>query len=97
MLRRAWLRLWATPAFTIFAVLSLSLGVGFTTSIYSVIVSITRGGISLPVADRIGVIVGTDPNNFRHQAFRSLIARADFDDLSRLPLGLEPLAISASF
>src|SRR4029453_8383812 len=97
MFQRAWHRLWATPVFTLFAVLSLALGVGVTTSIYSVIVSITRGGGTFPAADRIGIIVGADPNNLRRQTFRSLISRADFDDLSRLSLELRPLATSASF
>lgn len=97
MFRRAWRRLWAAPAFTLFAVLSLALGVGVTTAIYSVIVSITRSGANLPAADRIGIIVGTDPNNPRRQTFRSLMSRADFDDLSRASLDLKPFAISAGF
>ena len=97
MFRRAWRRLKATPAFTVFAVLSLALGVGVTTSIYSVIVSITRGGVNLPSADRIGIIVGADPNDLRRQTFQSLIARADFDELSRMSLPLQPLASSAVF
>src|SRR5262245_38983574 len=97
MFRRAWRRLWATPAFTVFAVLSLALGVGVTTAIYSVIVSITRSGDNLPHADRIGIIVGNDANNLGRKRFRSLISRADFDELSRLPLPLQPMATSASF
>jgi hypothetical protein len=97
MFRRTWRRLWATPAFTLFAVLSLALGVGVTTSIYSVVISITRNGVNLPAADHIGIIVGSDPNNLSRQTFRSLVSRADFDDLSRLSLQLQPLATSASF
>ena len=97
MFRRTWRRLWATPAFTLFAVLSLALGVGVTTSIYSVVISITRNGVNLPAADHIGIIVGSDPNNLSRQTFRSLVSRADFDDLSGLSLQLQPLAASASF
>src|SRR5688572_6782709 len=97
MFSRTWRRLWATPAFTLFAALSLALGVGVTTSIYSVIISITRNSVSLPAAEQIGIIVGTDPNNLSRQTFRSLMSRADFDDLSRLSLQLQPLATSAPF
>lgn len=97
MFRRAWRRLWTAPAFTIFAVLSLALGVGVTTSIYSVIISITRNGVGVPNGDRIGIIVGSDPNSLRRQTFRSLMSRADFDDVSRLPLEMRPLATSAAF
>ena len=97
MFRRTWRRLWATPAFSLFAVLSLALGVGVTTAIYSVIISITRNGIVLPNADRVGIIVGTDPNSPSRKTFRSLISRADLDDVSQLSLPLQPLATSAAF
>ena len=97
MFRRTWRRLWATPAFTLFAVLSLALGVGVTTAIYSVIISITRNGASLPNAERIGIIVGTDPNNLSRKSFRSIVSRADFAELSQLSLQMQPLATSASF
>ena len=51
MLRRAWRRLFATPVFTIFAVISLALGVGVTTAIYSVIVFLTKTGLEAPDGD----------------------------------------------
>src|SRR5678815_1032111 len=83
MLRRAWLRLWATPVFTLFAIVSLALGVGVTTAIYSVILSLTRTVIDVPNADQVGLIVGTDALAGRRPIWRSAISQADFDDLRR--------------
>jgi predicted permease len=97
MFRRAWRRLWATPVFTVFAVVSLALGVGVTTAIHSVVVSLTRNTMAVENADRIGLVVGTDPLDGRRQAWRSVVSRADFDDLSRATTTLGPLAASAVF
>ena len=97
MFRLAWRRLWATPLFTIFAVLSLALGVGVTTAIYSVVVSVTRNGVAVPESDRIGMVVGNDPFNRARPTFRSILSRADFDDLGRALTAAGPLAASAAF
>lgn len=97
MLGHAWRRLWATPIFTVFAVLSLALAVGVTTSIYSVLVSLTRNGLVVANGDRIGLIVGTDPIDGRRLTWRSVLSRADFEDLQREGSGLGPLAASAAF
>jgi len=93
----AWRRLWATPVFTIFAVVSLAVGVGVTTAVYSVVVSLTSRGLSVPDADRIGMVVGNDPLNGGRQTFRSVLSRPDFDDVSRSLTTLGPLAASAAF
>jgi hypothetical protein len=44
----------------LFAIVSLALGVGVTTAIYSVILSLTRTVIDVPNAGQVGLIVGTD-------------------------------------
>lgn len=83
MLRRAWLRLWATPVFTLFAIVSLALGVGVTTAIYSVILSLTRTVIDVPNADQVGLIVGADFMAGGRPIWRSAVSVADFEDLKR--------------
>lgn len=82
MLRRAWLRLWATPLFTLFAITSLALGVGVTTAIYSVILSLTRSSIDVPNASQIGLVVGSDTVGGRRPAWRSVMSMGDFRDLT---------------
>ena len=93
---RAWRRLWATPVFTIFAVISLALGVGVTTAIYAAIAFLGRPGLDVPRADRIGVMLGTDL--FRSRAsWRGLVSRPDFDDLCAAVPPLKQAAVSAPF
>ncbi len=93
MFRRAWRRLWATPIFTVFAVLSLALGVGVTTAVYSVIGSVSRSGMAVPASGRIGVVVA---NVNGSAAFRFALSRPDFDDLARMTTP-GPFAASAAF
>lgn len=97
MIRRAWRRLLATPVFTIFAVLSLALGVGVTTAIYAVIVSLTRSGLDLPHADRIGVVTGASAFSDGRSIWQSVMSRADFEDVRRALPDADAAAISAPF
>ncbi|HEX5071070.1 MAG TPA: ABC transporter permease [Vicinamibacterales bacterium] len=83
MLRRAWLQLWATPVFTLFAITSLALGVGVTTAIYSVILSLTRTAIDVPNAGQIGLVVGSDVPGGRRPTWRSVMSMGDFRDLAQ--------------
>ena len=96
MLRQAWRRLWATPVFAVFAVVSLALGVGVTTALYSVIASLTTNSLAVPNADRIALIVGADPFG-RRPTWRSALSRADFEDLRATAHGMGDLAASAAF
>ena len=93
---RAWRRLWATPVFTIFAVVSLSLGVGVTTAIYSAIAFLGRSGPEVPGADRLGLIVGTDLYRSR-ASWRGLLSRPDLDDLRATVPAIADAAVSAPF
>jgi predicted permease len=93
---RAWRRLWATPVFTIFAVVSLSLGVGVTTAIYSAIAFLGRSGPEVPGADRLGFIVGTDLYRSR-PSWRGVVSRPDLDDLRAAVPALTDAALSAPF
>jgi predicted permease len=94
MLRRAWRRLSAAPLFTLFAVVSLSVGIGVTTAVYAVILSITRLGLEVPAPDRVALLVGTGASDGR-PTFHSLVSRADFEDL-RVAVRA-PIAASAGF
>jgi hypothetical protein len=96
MLRRAWLQLWATPIFTLFAIASLALGVGVTTAIYSVILSLTRTSINVPNASQVGLVVRGDPVSGQRPAWRSAMSIGDFRDLSQA-LPDRPPAASAVF
>jgi predicted permease len=81
MLRLAWRRLLATPVFTLFAVVSLALGVGVTTAIQSAVVAVTAPGPDIPGIDGVAVLVGTDPHGGRDRTFRGLVSYADARDL----------------
>ena len=97
MIRRAWRRLLATPVFTIFAVLSLALGVGVTTAIYAVIVPLTRTGLDVPHADRIGVVTGASAFNDGRSIWQSVMSRSDFEDARRAVPEADAAAVSAPF
>src|SRR4249919_735885 len=96
MFRRAWRRLWATPLFTVFAVTSLSLGVGVTTAIYSVAAYVANPGPAWTRADRIAVLTGTVPYVSRPE-WRSALSWADFEELRRSASALSNAAASAIF
>ena len=96
MFRRAWRRLWATPVFTIFSILSLALGVGVTTAIYSVVAFLTNRHVEVPHAARLAVIVATDPYRSR-PGWRGALSREDFDDLRAASSRPMDIAASAPF
>lgn len=93
MFRRAWRRLWATPVFTIFSIASLALSIGVTTAIYSVVAFITNRQATVPNADRIAVVMATDPYGPR-SGWRAALSREDFSDLAAA--SRRPLEIAAS-
>jgi hypothetical protein len=93
MFRRAWRRLRATPVFTIFSVASLALSIGVTTAIYSLVAFITNRQSNVPNADRIAVVMATDPYRSR-LGWRAALSREDFSDLAAA--SPRPLEIAAS-
>jgi predicted permease len=96
MFRRAWRRLWATPVFTIFSIASLALSIGVTTAIYSVVAFITNRQFTVPNADRIAVVVATDPYRSR-PGWRAALSREDFSDLQAASGSSLDIAASAPF
>jgi predicted permease len=93
MFRRAWRRLRATPVFTIFSVASLALSIGVTTAIYSLVAFITNRQSNVPNADRIAVVMATDPYRSR-PGWRAALSREDLSDLAAA--SRRPLEIAAS-
>ena len=96
MFRRAWRRLRATPVFTIFSIASLALSIGVTTAIYSVVAFITNRQSTVPNADRIAVVMATDPYRAR-PAWRAALSREDFGDLAAASQRPLEIAVSAPF
>jgi putative ABC transport system permease protein len=69
-------RLIATPLFTVFAVLSLAVGVGVTTAVYSVVESIFWKDTG--IADPDSAVFLTAPDNGRFSRVR--LSKPDYDD-----------------
>lgn len=97
MFSRAWRRLRATPIFTSFAVASLALGLGVTSAIHAVVSSLTETGIATPVADRVGLVVGSDPLDASRLSWRSVLSRGDLADLRLGCTHAQDAAASARF
>ncbi len=76
--RLATRRLTATPLFTAFAVLSLAVGVGVTTAVYSVVDAVLWKELGIDDPDT--VVLVTAPQSGR-QSVRSVVSRPDYDDL----------------
>jgi hypothetical protein len=55
-LRLALRRLGATPLFTIFAILSLAVGVAITTAVYSIVDTVFLRGLGIHEPDRVAVM-----------------------------------------
>ena len=84
-------RLWQTPIFTVFAVLSLAVGVGLTTAVYSIVDTIfwTESGVAEP--DRTAVI--KSPDGVASDV-RWIVSRPDYDDFRKSQRSFERLAAS---
>ena len=76
--RMAVRRLRAAPVFSTFAILSLAVGIGVTTSIHAVMASMLWRPMPVPDPERLVVV--TRPSTSR-LAWQSILSRADFDDL----------------
>ena len=76
-LRLAARRLAATPLFTLFAVLSLAIGVGVTTAVYSVVASIFMKGVGCRDPERIVYVVSP----YDSRMMQGYISVPDYEDL----------------
>ncbi len=92
-LRLAARHLLATPFFTMFAVLSLAIGVGVTTAGYSVIETIFLRDLGIPDPDRVGFVVTPYDGRF----LEGSVSELDFDDLRAAQTSFGRMSASASF
>ncbi len=75
----AWRRLRAAPSFTVFSVLTLALGIGATTAIYSVVYAAVLRPPDIRDIDRVANLYHADPRRGASGSIVSL-SRADFED-----------------
>lgn len=93
--RLATRRLLATPQFLIFAVLSLAIGIGVTTGVYSVLYSLIWKPLGIVNAHRVVFVAA--PGSGGQALSRTLVSRPDFDDLRAAQRSFIALAASAPF
>jgi hypothetical protein len=86
-------RLLATPLFSTFAVLSLALGVGVTTAVYSVVDAIFLKDLGIPDPARLVFVV----TPYDGRLLRGSISEPDFLDLRRAQSSFSSVSASASF
>ena len=92
-LRLAARRLLATPLFTVFAVLSLAIGVAVTTAVYSVVDSIFLRDAGARDPERVVIVVSPYDGLFVHGS----ISLPDFQDLRAAQTSFSSISASASF
>src|SRR6185295_7870782 len=92
----AWRRLRAAPSFTLFSVVTLALGIGATTAIYSVVYAAILRPPDIREIDRVANFYHADPRRGSGLAFISL-SRADFEDYRAVQTSFEFLAAWQGF
>jgi predicted permease len=92
----AWRRLASAPAFTLFAILTLTLGIGATTAIYSVVHAVLLKGPAYPDADRVARLYHIDPRRGGSGPMRNL-STPDFEDYRQAQTSFSALAAWARF
>ena len=86
-LRHAVRGLWRTPGFTIAAVITLALGIGTSTGVFSVVDGVLLNPLPFPDPGRLVAVYGTDQNTPRNS-----ISYANFEDLRRDVSAFEGMA-----
>ncbi|MEO6212958.1 MAG: ABC transporter permease [Vicinamibacterales bacterium] len=92
-LRLAIRRLWATPLFTAFAVLSLAIGLGVTTAAYSVAASIFFMSSGIQDESRVALVMTPWEGRLMNGGF----SQPDFEDLRSAQKSFTSLTASATF
>ncbi|HKV99828.1 MAG TPA: ABC transporter permease, partial [Vicinamibacterales bacterium] len=93
--RFSWRRLRSAPLFTVFAVASLSLGVGVTSAVFSAIQSVMWQPIDVPHAEEIAVLVGATPYSTQPTWRGQVASRQDFEDARASATSFSSLAATA--
>jgi predicted permease len=76
----AWRRLRRAPAFTVFSVLTLALGIGATTAIYSAVYAAVLRPPDIPHVSEVANLYHSDPRGGAAGMSSIALSRADFDD-----------------
>ena len=92
----AWRRLRSAPVFTLFSVLTLALGIGATTAIYSVVYAAVLRPPDIRDINRVANLYHADPRRGGSGPTVSL-ARADFEDYRAVQTSFEFLAAWQAF
>ena len=92
----AWRRLRAAPSFALFSVLTLALGIGATTAIYSVVYAAVLRPPDIRDIDRVANLYHADPRRGSGLSFVAF-SRADFDDYRAVQTSFEFLAAWQAF
>ena len=92
-LRLAAARLVATPLFTLFAVLSLALGVAVTTAVYSIVGDLFLRDLGVHEPGRVVVMV----TSYDHQTSKVSLSEPDFRDLRAAQTSFSSLSASTAF
>jgi predicted permease len=79
-LRHAWRRLRRAPAFTVFSVVTLALGIGATTAVYSAVYAAILRPPDLPNVSEVANLYHSDPRGGASGLGSIAFSRADFDD-----------------
>jgi hypothetical protein len=91
-LRQALRRLLATPLFTMFAVLSLAVGVAVTTGVYSIVDAIFLSGLGVRDPDRVAFVVSP----YGGRLLLGSMSKPDFDDVRSAQTSFSSISSSAS-
>jgi predicted permease len=86
--RYGWRSLLRSPGFTLFAVLSLTLGVGINTAIFSVVDTVLLKSLPVQSPEQLVVITTTSPNSRRPDTFYSYPAYEMFRDKAEVFSGV---------
>ena len=86
-------RLAATPLFTVFAVLSLAVGVAITTAVYSIVQGLFLRDAGIREPDRLAVVV----TPFSGRLMSGTVSEPDFRDLQSAQTSFTQLSASATF
>ena len=91
-LRYAVRQLWKSPGFTITAVLSLAIGIGINTALFSNMDAVVLHPLAVPQLDRV-VTVAEQQAHARSDGFYDQVSLANYEDWARQSRSFESLAV----
>jgi len=91
-LRYAVRQLWKSPGFTITAVLSLAIGIGINTALFSNMDAVVLHPLAVPQLDRV-VTVAEQQAHRRADGFYEPVSLANYEDWARQSRSFEALAV----